>query len=161
MTQPQANNSSHTETPHLRVSNHICTTYAERTPFFHKSDVNSIPQRKAHSRHDVAAGAVQFQSRCVGGVASWENHPFQNGNRQLSGRTYLSSKKSGPREREFRSAISPSSQARARPSSFSPIRPAATRAARGVGFAEIARRLARSMPCSPISSRASTEGRAA
>lgn len=96
-------------------------------------------------RVGVVASCVANQSR--GALA-----------RQIFRVTNLSPKKCGFRPIEFPSAISPASPTAARPNSFSPNAPAWTHALRSAGCrARAAHRPLRSMPCSPISSLASSE----
>lgn len=99
---------------------------------------------------------------CVSGVASWNHQACGAGVRQISGMANLPAKKSALWTREFLSAISPSSQPAERRSASLPAAPAAMSGRRRVGYqAKVVRLVGRSMPCSPTSSRASADRRAA
>lgn len=105
-------------------------------------------------------GQSRFGVEMGVGVASWANQDSGCACRQITARTNMSAKISGLWTGEYPSAISQSSQRRARPSSSSPRKPAVTRGQRAAGCAANARRQVRSMPSWLTSSPASADRRA-
>lgn len=121
------------------------------------SVVNSRQLKRDQIRDSAprCEGVLPSQSRvlrCVGGVSWGANQRHDACCRQISGRTKMSAKISGPLSGEFPSAISLASHLLARQSTSSPREPAAIRDQRGAGFAASGRRRAQSMPSWPTSS---------